>query len=221
MIFLWSEIVWGFSDEGRESAPLHLMFLRENIRNPAFKDLRCYEFVNTALEQSNSHKWQHVLRLHGKIQLEMPAEHRYEQVIPYHYACLAKTLRKKREEGGDLQEVGLLDVCPGDIFVYIDLGYNPDFSAREKENFSGGTHVGFVDEVIKDPSFITLRLIDASIRRYGRFSDPSNPEKRFLENSGSNVGYSKVVLFKTDQEGLFWCEIPGMGKVIKEIYILR
>ena len=85
-----------------------------------------------------------------------------------------------------------------------------------------GTHVAFINGITvrRDQSEISLSLIDASCRRKRRFTDPSNPEKTQLVDS--NVDYSIATLTPNEKhKGLWLYTTPGLGTVLKKVYILR
>lgn len=193
-----------------------LSVARRSILNPEVQSLNCFQFFQFVFKNFKK-EWEQLCTLHTDVQKDLPEKHRSSDMIPYHLALIVEALEKGMVASSFFSPQLLSKACVGDIFIYIDPAYDPDPTNR---NIPPGTHVGFIDEIImKENEDIQLRLIDASSRRKARFSDLSDPEGTKLKKS--SVGYSQVVLEKSEKEGLWKCIIPGLGKPMRRIYILR
>jgi hypothetical protein len=198
-----------------DQSPEHLMGARKMVGS--WEDWTCYSFVNAVLKNSlPKSSLEELTSLQDKIFETLPLTSQSYPLIPYHFALIAQYLQN--DAFCSWQAVSPSNANPGDLLIYIDPTYDPDPLKRPK-NAPSGTHIAFVDKVLKPLEF---RVIDASRRVLGRRLLPSFEDT----SKGIKVGmiaYSHFTLTKMDEgETLYGLKIFGQ-KVSspKNFYLLR
>lgn len=221
--------------------PKHLLKARDSImiqtpiekteKDASFSsEMKCFEFVNRVLRLTLSDSaFQELNQLHNDLLLSLKPEHRYEEIIPYHYFLISSKLRENQNNIIHWRTDDLFNIRAGDLFMYIDPNYDPDPSKRPPGQ-SSGTHVALVYDVIHiEPNeSITICVIDSSTRKKGRGYTPhfyqADPHKCGLTKGG--IAYSiitlKIQTHHSKNEKIIWkCTILGQRKSLKHATLLR
>lgn len=138
--------------------------------------LNCYKFVNEVLKiivsseviTERDYLWRN-------IQEKLPKNYWSDEIVPYYYFLIAKSLEKEPSLAKFWSLVNINDAQPGDILVYLGPDYEPDPLRRAPGRLTS-SHIAFIDRVFgKSENGLRLRLMDCSARMKGRLLNLNGP----------------------------------------------